>query len=513
VQTSPVSNVQPQVIGVVGAGAMGRGIVQLFAAAGHRVFLFDTVAGAAVKGRAFVADMIQRTVDKGRRTADEAREALERIGCCTLLTDLAPCDIVIEAIVEDITIKQQLFTELEECVSDHTILASNTSSLVIAEIAAKCKRPERVAGLHFFNPVPLMKVVEVIAAVKTSADTVARLRALVEHTGHRAVVAADQPGFLVNHAGRGLYTEGLRVVEDQVATAAEVDVLMREAAGFRMGPFELMDLTGLDVSGRVMTSIYEQFQHEPRFRPSSLVPPRIAAGLYGRKSSEGWYRYDREGKPIVVTNVAPFGAIPQSLRIWIDPDAQQREGLATIATNAGANLVTTSESADLLIIQPWGWDATSYCVEHGLAAARCVAIDPLPGLKARRTLMMTAITEPSARDLSLALFSRDGAQVTLINDSPGFVVQRVLATIVNIAANIAQRGIASVPDIEDAVKLGLGYPHGPLSWGDRLGGARVLSILRNMHAITGDPRYRPSLWLQRRVALGVSLLTPEVRRT
>jgi 3-hydroxybutyryl-CoA dehydrogenase len=497
-------------IGVVGTGTMGRGIVQLFAQAGHPVACYDAIDGAAGKAVEFVRSMIDKAVQKGRYTAEAAATMLAGVTPCQSIDDLSDCDLVIEAIVEDLEVKRELFRALEDVVGEDAILATNTSSLVIAEIAANCRRPQRFAGLHFFNPVPLMKVAEVIAAVRTDPAVVAALKAVVEHAGHRAVVAADQPGFLVNHAGRGLYTEGLRVLEEQVASPQDVDSVMREAAGFRMGPFELLDLTGLDVSGKVMESIYEQFQQEPRFRPSSLVPPRIAAGLYGRKTGEGWYAYADNVKQETPALAPP--SLPDGLKVWIDPQATHREALAAVVVAAGATPCDTSAQAGLLIVQPWGWDATRYCSAHGLDAVRTVAIDPAVAPQQRRTLMLTTATSSAVRDAAHALFASDGVAVTLINDSPGFIVQRVLATIVNIAANIAQRGIAAVDDIEDAVRLGLGYPAGPLALGDVLGGARVLEILERMQMQTGDPRYRPSPWLSRRVALGLSLKTPEAPR-
>jgi 3-hydroxybutyryl-CoA dehydrogenase len=499
------------VVGVVGAGTMGRGIAQLFAEAGHEVRLYDALDGAAARGRDFVADLLRRAAEKRRITAEQSHAALMRIRPQAELRGLAGCSVVIEAVVEDLGIKRELFRALEGVAGEQAILASNTSSLVVAEIAAACTRPQRVAGLHFFNPVPLMKVVEVIAAVRTGADTVATLKRLVEGAGHRAVIAADQPGFLVNHAGRGLYTEGLRIVEEQVATPAQIDTLMRDAAGFRMGPFELLDLTGLDVSGKVMESIYQQFQQEPRFRPSSLVPPRIAAGLLGRKTGEGWYRYQDQNRveppPALAAPLLPAG-----LKVWISREAEQHQGIAELARQAGAQVVADMPQADLIVLQPWGRDVTACCLAHGAEASRAVGLDPLPELQKHRTLMLSAITTPAARDAALALFTADGVPATLIGDSPGFVVQRILATIVNIAANIAQRGIAGVADLEDAVRLGLGYPQGPLALGDAIGPMRVLNILRNMHSLTGDPRYRPSLWLQRRATLGVSLLTAEAPR-
>jgi len=499
-----------QRIGVIGAGTMGRGIIQLFAQAGYEVRCYDAAEGATRKAVDFVAEMIERAVARGRYSQADGAAIVARMSACERLEQLEGCELVIEAVVEDLAVKRDLFSALEDILADTAILASNTSSLMIADIAAGCRRPERVAGLHFFNPVPLMKVAEVIAAVRTSPATVAALQALIEHSGHRAVVAADQPGFLVNHAGRGLYTEGLRILEECVASAADIDTLMREAAGFRMGPFELLDLTGLDVSGKVMESIYQQFHQEPRFRPSSLVAPRIAAGLFGRKTGEGWYRYVGNDKQQNPSSTVP--TLRRETPVWVDPAADEHARLCGLVLEAGMDLVQDAAKAELLLVQFWGIDLSRYCARHGLDARRAVAIDPLPGLDRHRTLMISTATSGLARDAAWALLGQGDMTVSIINDSCGFVVQRVLATIVNIAADIAQRGIASVADIEDAVRLGLGYPQGPLSLGDAVGGERILSILEQMHTLSGDPRYRPSPWLARRVALGLPLLSPEAAR-
>lgn len=497
-------------IAVIGAGTMGRGIVQLFAQAGHPVRCFDAAEGAAQNAIEFVRDLINRAVAKQRYSREEGDAIMARMSACSRIEDLAGCDLAIEAVVEDLAVKRQLFGALEQVLGDQAILASNTSSLMVADIAAGCRLPERVAGLHFFNPVPLMKVAEVIAAVRTSPATVSALQHVVENAGHRAVIAADQPGFLVNHAGRGLYTEGLRILEEQVASAQDVDTLMREAGGFRMGPFELLDLTGLDVSGKVMESIYQQFYQEPRFRPSPLVAPRLGAGLYGRKTGEGWYRYSDNQKQL--NELAPVPPINTALSVWVDPTADEYERLQGLVVEAAMELHDNPAEADILLVQFWGSDVARFCTAHGLDATRAVAVDPLPGLDNHRTLMLSSVTRAEVRDAAWAMLAAQEMPVTVINDSCGFVLQRVLATIVNIAADIAQRGIASVADIEDAVRLGLGYPQGPLSLGDAIGGKRVLEILQRMHALSGDPRYRPSPWLARRVALGQSLLTEEVAR-
>jgi len=501
-----------QTIAVIGAGAMGRGIVQLFAQSGHRVKFYDNSEAAVAAAHAFVAEMFDSKVDKGRISREEADKAKAQLVPCTQLVDIADCDIVVEAVLEDLEIKRGLFAELETVVSSSAVIASNTSSLLIADIAAGCKHPERIAGLHFFNPVPVMRVAEIISSVRTADYTVDRLKACVDKTGHRAVLVQDQPGFLINHAGRGLYTEGLRILEEQAASHDQVDLLMREAAGFRMGPFELLDLTGLDVSSKVMQSIYDQFQQEPRFRPSSIIPPRVAAGLFGRKTGEGWYQY-QEGKKLDRANAnEPPPAMSQNCRVWIDPAADQHAELSTLSQQAGAQIVQSSDDASLLLIQPWGIDVSQACADLDLDATRCVAVDPLPALEMRRTLMLSPITCAQSRDNAAAILGADNAPYTVINDSPGFVVQRMLATIVNIGTNIAQRGIASVDDIDDAVRIGLGYPAGPLALGDRLGPHRVMQVLEGLQRVTGDPRYRPSHWLRRRAQLGENLTTREVAR-
>ncbi|WP_197348182.1 3-hydroxyacyl-CoA dehydrogenase, partial [Ralstonia pseudosolanacearum] len=301
-------------IGIVGTGAMGRGIAQIAAQAGLRVRLFDASPQAVEAARAALADTLARLAAKGRLTADQADAALARLMPAAALAELADCDLVVEAIVEDLEVKRDLFRQLEAIVRPETILASNTSSLSITAIAAACRRPERVAGFHFFNPVPLMKVVEVIAGLRSAPAACDALAALAGRMGHAAVRCIDMPGFIVNHAGRGMNTEGLRVVQEGVAAFADVDAVMREQAGFRMGPFELMDLTGLDVSHPVMESIYRQFYDEPRYRPSRITAVRLAGGLLGRKTGEGFYRYADGQKPVPPEAAAP-AARPKS--VWV----------------------------------------------------------------------------------------------------------------------------------------------------------------------------------------------------
>lgn len=501
---------------------MGRGIAQLAAQAGMPTLLYDAKDGAAAEGRDSIAQVLNRLAEKGRVSRDDVDAAIGRMTVATGLDDLESADIIVEAIVENLDVKRRLFQAMEELVGDACVLASNTSSLSVTAIAAGLRRPERVAGFHFFNPAPLMKIVEVVAGARTDARTLDTLTEVAQRMGHRPVRVKDMPGFLINHAGRGYVTEALRILSEGVATPIDVDRIMRDAAGFRMGPFELLDLTGLDVSHPVMESIYHQFYEEPRFRPSPETARRLAAGLLGRKTSEGFYQYSRQSGVVAAptaqrqgepsTDDAAPEARPSSVWISAVELESRRDLLAFLHALPHPPVIENdgSPSADALcIVTPFGADATTTSAEQELDPTRTIAIDPVFAFAGRLTLMSTPLTSRRRRDEAHGLFA-GGAPVTMIADSPGFVAQRILASIANVGCDIAQQRIADPADIDDAVRLGLGYPHGPLAIGDRLGASRLLRILERVQQITGDPRYRPSLWLRRRALLGVPLATPDL---
>ncbi len=496
-------------IGVVGAGAMGRGIAQIAAQAGITVRLFDLNSAAVSEARASLKGIWERLTEKGRMRAEDAAAALERVVACDTLDAMSDVGLVIEAVVERLDVKVDLFSKLESIVGEDCILASNTSSLSITAIAAGCKRPDRVVGYHFFNPVPLMKVVEVIDGARGDARYGDALMQLARRMGHTPVRAKDMPGFIVNHGGRGMNIEGLKAAQECVASFQTIDTIMREQAGFRMGPFELMDLTGLDVSHPVMESIYHQFYDEPRFRPSPITALRVAGGLLGRKTGEGFYRYEGGQKVVEPETAAP--ALPDKLTVWLAPyhSTGHRRAAALLRT-LGVDLATSEEPPRdaLIIVTPYGEDVATVVAEYQLDGARTVGLDTFFGLDAgkRRVIMCSAATGDRWRDAAHALFARDGTPVSVIADSAGFIAQRIVASIINVASDIAQQGIATPEDVDLAISLGLGYPGGgPLSLGDTLGAAHVLDVLRGMQRTTGDMRYRASLWLQRRVQLGMSL--------
>jgi 3-hydroxybutyryl-CoA dehydrogenase len=487
--------------GVAGGGTMGRGIVQVLAQCGARVRVFDAQAGAAQKAKDAIARALAGQVAKGRLAQADADASLGRIELAESTAAFRDCHLVVEAIVEELEAKRGLFRELEGVVGETCILASNTSSLSVTAMAAACRRPGRVAGYHFFNPVPLMKIVEVVDGELTEPWVGEALAALAKRYGHTPVRCKDTPGFVVNHAGRGFVPESLRVLQEGVADFATIDRILVDAAGFRMGPFTLMDLVGLDVAHAVMKSMHQQYYGEPKYQPAYIAETRVAAGLLGRKTGRGWYRYDKDNNAEKIPEPPAPPAKPGP--VWAVPELKE------LAAKLGAKLEAKPTPGALCLVAPLGADASTTALELGLDPRRTVAVDPLFGFTKRRTLMTTPVTAPEARDAAHALLAADGVPVSVIRDSAGFVAQRVVAHIVNVGCDIVQQRIATPEDLDRAVMLGLGYPKGPLATGDAAGAAKILAILEAMHETTKEPRYRPSPWLTRRAKLGVSLLTPE----
>lgn len=485
---------------------MGRGIAQVCAAAGCTVQLFDSVKEGVTRAIEAVRADLAQAVAKGRLSQENADATLARILPVQDLRHMGECELVVEAIIEQLEPKQRLFRDLEAIVAPDCILATNTSSLSVTAIAATCEVPSRVVGWHFFNPVTRMKVVEVIQAPRTAPEAAQTLVALSRRIGHRPILTPDSPGFVVNHAGRAFVTEGLKLLAERAAEYQVLDAILRTCAGFRMGPFELLDLTGLDVSVPVMESIHTQYYGDDRYRPVTLARTRLLAGLLGRKSGQGFYSY--ESKVATPQSAKPATATAGAT-VWWPTDGPAALPEAIAALLPAGQRVAQAQQADVILLAPLGADLSTTVVKLQIDASKSVAIDPVFAGSTGVTLMACPETASATIEAARGLFAAQSIPAFVISDSPGYVAPRVVACIVNLACEMAQQGIASPADIDAAVRLGLGYPAGPFEWGDRLGAGRVLEILQGLHATFADPRYRPSPWLVRRARLSLSLSAPD----
>lgn len=487
-------------IGVVGSGAMGSGIAQAALGVGLQVVLYDLNKAALNAARQQILTRLARLAEKGQLAADAVEQAERRLTLADDLSAMAPAQVVIEAIVEKLEPKQALFSALEKIVSASTVLATNTSSLSVAAIARGCENKTRVCGMHFFNPVPLMKLVEVIGAPDTSETSIQTALALSKRLQKTAVRVKDVPGFLVNLLGRAYVTEALHIHHEGVASAAAIDRIMREAAGFRMGPFELMDLTGIDVNFPATSYIYQGFQQDPRLKTTILHEALLNAGRFGRKTGQGFHTYAEA--PPAASAEGPERVATAPVTVFA---CEEHPGFEALRSE-GQRFVDRA-SADVLLISPWGEDASSACARMGLDPKRVVAVD----FTALDRKFLTLMTPPGSGEHAERFAASLRAlkySVVVTKDSPGFVAPRILSMIANLGCEVAQIGVADAPDdIDLAMRLAQNYPRGPLEWAQWLQPQRVLQMLQQIQQITGSDRYRPSLWLRRRAVLNLPMTT------
>ncbi|MGW3471223.1 3-hydroxyacyl-CoA dehydrogenase [Saccharopolyspora sp. NPDC000995] len=483
---------------VIGTGVMGRGIAQLATAAGLTVELSDARPEAVSAAVDHVGQMFDKLASKGRMTTEDAAAARDRLRPVDGPHAPTECDLVIEAVREDLQTKRELFSELEKICPPHTVFATNTSSLAVTSIATALADPSRLVGLHFFNPVPLMRLVEIIPGARTADWLPAALVELVQRLGHQPVRATDTPGFLVNHAGRGLITEALQILGEDLAAPAEVDRICRDVLGLRMGPFELMDLTALDVTHPATESIWSGYYGDPRLRPSPITRARLEAGLLGRKTGEGFYAY--------VDGVKQEQPEPQAPPAETRPVWSDNPELLGALEAVGVPVERGDEPSDVavVLVTPYGHSAATAALSADLPPARVCGVDPL-NMEKRFTLTVHPATDPEFARSAWAALAATGLAVTVVRDGAGMIAQRLLASIVNTSCFIAEQRLATPGDIDTAVRLALGYPRGPLEWGQHFGPRRVLTVLRALQVATGDPRYRPSRWLVERAELGLEL--------
>jgi 3-hydroxybutyryl-CoA dehydrogenase len=500
-------------LGVVGAGTMGAGIAQLGCGAGMETRLHDPVPDALERGAESVRSGLAKWVEKGR--ADEA--AAGRLRPASTLDELADSDLVIEAAPERADLKRELFSRLSEICGRDTVLATNTSSIPVTSLASAAERPEDVVGMHFFNPAPLMPLLEVIAADQTGERALQVARDAGEAMGKTVIVAADGPGFLVNRCGRPFYTEALRLLQERVATHEQIDRICRLGGGFRMGPFELMDLVGIDTGLEVARSFTELSFGEPRWRPSPIQARMVAAGRIGRKAGRGYYDYSGdEYRPEDPAPLEPGGG----------------DGRAVVISGRGAiadHLRNQAADADFAVAQqapdPWltvllEWDPdllplemrsprVRFCLQS-LAEQR----DPeaagfmlVPPLDATRLVELTRTRSTPADTCERAetFFAALGLYAEWVADAPGLVLGRILSQLVNEAAFAIGEGVGSADDVDAGLELGLSHPRGPVAWSEAIGTFESLELLGAVWEERREDRYRPAPLLRQAAVTGRGL--------
>lgn len=470
---------------VIGAGAMGRGIAQVALASGHQVSLVDPDTNQL---QAAVDDITQRLA---KRHPDIAADLDRHLGTHTSVdqTPVAVGTLVIEAVLESLEVKREVFTRAADHFGDDCILATNTSSLSVTEIAAGTPLPHRVVGMHFFNPVPVMKLVEVVTGVQTDPGVADSIDEIAVSWGKKVARVRSAPGFIVNRVARGFYGEALRLVEEQVASPATIDRVMRAAGQFRMGPFELMDLIGNDVNAAVTRSVWTAFNFDPRFEPSRIQDELVAAGRYGRKTGHGFYLYDEGGGPERPIGVTPTD-VPASVKLrGSAPQLESflRRSGVVVERSAGDGDAVFSDGTRLVITR----GRTALDESRTVEGTPVVVIDRSV-TPDDTTAIAAASTHPHALGAVAALLGRGGITVHEVPDVPGLVVARTLAVIANEAWETALHGVATPEDIDAAMQLGTNYPVGPFEWTRRWGSAALLEILDALWATYHDTRYRAS---------------------
>ncbi len=497
---------QQTVIAVVGTGAMGAGIAQVAAAAGHPVKLLDNRPDAAARAVDGIRAQFAKLAEKGKLSAEAAAAASARLSAVHALADLADAGLVVEAIVESLEAKQTLYRDLEAIVGPDCIFGTNTSSISVTAIGAALKHPERLAGLHFFNPAPLMKLVEIVSGLATDKRVADTLFASAAAWGKTPVHAKSTPGFIVNRVARPYYAEALRLAQEGAADYATIDACCREAGGFRMGPFELMDMIGHDVNFAVTNSVWRAFYNDQRFLPSLIQQELVDAGFFGKKTGRGFYDY-RDGavRPEAQTEAAQ---VPAGM-IVICGESIAAEALADRLTHSGLSFSRAPESdgriaeigrAALYVTD--GRSATQRAAESGVA--NTVLIDlALDYDKATRLALAAAEQcEPAAISAATGLLQAAGFAVSRLLDIPGLVVMRTVAMLANEAADAVNQGVCSETAADAAMRLGVNYPQGPLAWADQVGVATIRNVLAHLGASYGEDRYRISPLIQRAVFAG-----------
>jgi 3-hydroxybutyryl-CoA dehydrogenase len=529
------------IIGVLGAGTMGAGIAQLACRSGAQALLFDPIPEALRRGIESAHAGLRKEAARGRLSAAEAQAAAERLEPVGELSALAPCELVIEAVPERLELKHELYRALSEIVGEECVLATNTSSLLVTAIAAAARNPRRVVGMHFFNPAPVMRLLEVIAGEESSQEALAVAHATGEAMGKTVIRAKDGPGFIVNRCNRPFGLEALRLLQERIADVETIDRVCRMEGGFRMGPFELMDLVGVDTGFEVAQSFYSQSFGEPRWRPSMIAARYVAAGRYGRKSGRGYYEYGDDAGGHRPEDPAPLQAGSPGHGegvVVIAGEGVFAEELRAAASAAGYEVrsphAPTGGVLPALIVEcdgapappeprsaaagsrpdrrgtapPQGGARVLLCAQGSLgtlnAGGSAVGFHYLPPLPQAALVELTRgeASSPVAAARAERFFRALGKHVEWVGDAPGLVLGRIVCQVINESAFALGEGVGSAQDIDTGMVLGLSHPRGPLEWADTIGLDHVLTVLEALCEEYREERYRPAPALRRLVRAG-----------
>ncbi len=486
-------------IAVMGAGTMGRGIAQVAALAGHPVMLYDVAEKHTRDAIEFIGKRLEDSFKKGKITENSKVQVHKNIKPVHVLDELFEAKLIIEAVIEDLEIKQELFCRLESFLEAESILSTNTSSLDLNKIGTNLKRPERFVGMHFFNPVPVMALVEIIRTAETDPRITEFVSKLVKKWGKIPVHVRNSPGFIVNRAARPFYGEAIGIITDGATDVVTCDAIFRDCGGFRMGPFELMDLIGLDVNFEVTTQVWESFDRHPRFEPSRIQQNLVDSGKLGRKSGQGFYDYSpgtetpdtenlQECKPPDSIIIEGTEQLPESLVKML------KEGNASIKSSLGSGKIRLPEGG--IVVLSNGKSSEERSLENGdsvISLDLCLDYKHSP----RVALAADSNCPENVLNKAVGLFQFFGKQVSLIKDIPGMVLTRTVAMLVNEASMLVEEEVADTEDINMALKNGVNYPLGSLEWGELWGYNSVVETLENLFSEYGE-RYRVSSWLQQK---------------
>ncbi|MET7938703.1 3-hydroxyacyl-CoA dehydrogenase [Streptomyces sp. NPDC005302] len=483
-------------VAVVGTGTMGQGIAQVALVAGHPVRLYDAAPGRAEAAAEAINARLDRLVAKDRLSGADRDAARARLHPATALTDLADCMLVIEAVLEQLDAKQQLFSALEDIVEDDCLLATNTSSLSVTAIGGALRNPGRLVGLHFFNPAPLLPLVEVVSGYATDVTSATRAYELARAWGKTPVACADTPGFIVNRIARPFYAEAFAVHEAQAADPATIDAVLRESGGFRMGAFELTDLIGQDVNESVTHSVWQSFFQDVRFTPSLAQRRLVESGRLGRKAGHGWYDYGDEAEaaePHTAEKAQP------PAYVVAEGDLGPAADLLDVIREAGIPVRGEEEDHGTRLVLPGGGQLVLADGQTSVEFRDVVYFDLALDYRKATRIALSASQDTAARTLSEAvgLFQALGKDVSVIGDCPGMIVARTVARIVDLAHDAVAKGVATEEDIDTAMRLGVNYPLGPFEWSRRLGTNWSYDLLDELHVRDPSGRYAPSLALYR----------------